>query len=78
MNKEQHRIYDNTPERKKARNLRDSLRRKNDPTYKLSENIKCSFRNFKRNKNLNVTWKNMGYSLNELKEHIESQFEEDF
>ena len=31
MNKEQHRIYDNTPERKKARNLRDSLRRKNDP-----------------------------------------------
>ena len=76
MNKEQHRIYDNTPERKKARCLRDSLRRKNDPAYKLSENIRCSFRNFKRNKNLNVTWKDMGYSLKELKEHIESQFED--
>lgn len=39
MNKEAHRIYDNTPERKKARNERDRNRRKNDPEYKLKENL---------------------------------------
>ena len=75
MNKEQHRIYDNTPERKKARNLRDSLRRKNDPAYKLSENIKCSFRQFKRKNNLKASWRGL-YTLKELYDHIESLFKD--
>ena len=75
MNKEAHRIYDNTPERKKARNERDRNRRKNDPEYKLKENLKRSFRNFIKNTNVKASWREL-YTVEEFRNHIESSFQD--
>ena len=75
MNKEAHRIYDKTPERKKDRNERDRNRRENDPQYKLKENLKRSLRNFVKNTNVKASWRGL-YTVEEFRNHIESLFKD--
>jgi len=74
-----HTKYDKTPERKKARNERDKLRRKNDPVFGMKGRLTTQLRRWcnqvgssKRGR----TEELVGYTAKELKIHLESLFKE--
>ena len=62
------------------RNIKyDMERRKNDPLYRLTVNIKCLIRNSFKNKGYTKksrSYKILGCSFEDFKKHIESQFED--
>lgn len=68
-----------TPLAKSIRNLQLSNRRKNDSLFRLKQSISRSIRRALKfeggSKNGESTLKYLGYSLQELKSHIEIQFE---
>lgn len=69
-------IYKRTKERACIRNEKTKLRRKIDVNFRLNDNMSSRIRySLKHNKN-NLHWENLvGYTLQELKQHLESQFE---
>jgi len=71
--------YRQRPEVKERRNQQDSTRRKEDPVYKIRSSVSRSVnRAIKRNgsRKEGSILKHLPYSINELKEHLENQFED--
>lgn len=75
--RKQRKEYNQKSEVKERKNKCKRLRRKTDPQYKLDGNIsRVIVKSIKQNKN-NRHWENLvGYTLNNLKNHLEKQFNE--
>lgn len=71
--------YRSTPRYKKMKCERENKRANEDPSYKMRKNISHSVRTYlKNNKGTkkNNTWSALPYSPQQLREHLESQFED--
>ena len=83
-NNPEKRIINNTKYRKrnkekirKRENKRVKIKRKEDYQYRLNRNITCSMHAALKKNKSNYFWEDLvGYTIEELKEHLEEQFEE--
>lgn len=77
-NLDRYRSYDCTPKRREAKRKQTQLRRKNDLGYRLRGNVSRAVRraifNNGKVKNGNSILRFLPYTIDELKNHLESQF----
>jgi len=77
-NKEEIKKIISSPERKQKRNAYVSERRKHDPSFRISGNLRNSIRKYIVNTKNRVKFKELiGYSVQFLIEHLEKQFIDD-
>lgn len=77
--KERQRKYSSLPETKKMVNKRIKRRRKEDASFRMRDNVSSMIRRYIRKAGAakdNTTWTALPYTPRELREHLESQFED--
>lgn len=64
---------------RESNRIRENLRRKNDPSFKLRGNIRALVKSTFKNRRLRIikgVWTHLGYTPDQLRQHIESFFNE--
>ena len=76
-NKEQIKQYQslNKSEIQKSANEQRKKRRRNDPSYKIKTYVSNSIRDVLKDRKNGSSWKNLPYTPQQLKTHLENQFE---